>query len=154
MPGRWVAGILAVVLPLGVALSPAYASFDYNIEQIAPEAAGQLTTADVAAILNETAGNPAAWGIFQLSTTDANGHKVSVAPLKVVQTANTVCPYIGVYHNQIKPRQFATYLGCSSDLATWRQVGRIHSPASQPDLRILSDGSILYAEEYNAGRPV
>jgi hypothetical protein len=84
----------------------------------------------------------------------SSGHQVSVAPLKVVQTDSTMCPYIGVYHNLNNTTQFATYLGCSSDLATWSQVGQIHSPASQPDLRVLSDGSVLYAEEYNTGRAV
>jgi hypothetical protein len=153
MPRVLIAGIFTAVLPLE-APAPAYAAFDYNIEQIAPAVASKLTTGDIAAILNETADNPSAWEIFQLATTDASGNPVSVAPLKVVQTDNTVCPYIGVYHNQINTTQFATYLGCSSDLATWSQVGQIHSPASQPDLRILSDGSVLYAEEYNTGRPV
>jgi hypothetical protein len=33
-------------------------------------------------------------------------------------------------------------------------IGQIHSPASQPDLRILPDDSVVYAEEYNpSGRP-
>ena len=153
MPCVLIAGISTAVLPLE-APAPAYAAFDYNIEQIAPAVASQLTMADIAAILNETVNNPSSWEVFQLATTDARGHQVSVAPLKVVQTDNTVCPYIGVYHNQINTTQFATYLGCSSDLATWSQVGQIHSPASQPDIRILSDGSALYAEEYSAGRPV
>jgi hypothetical protein len=146
------AGIFTAVLPLG-APAPAF-SFDYNIEQIAPDVASQLSMEGIAAILNETVANPSAWEIFQLATTDATGHQVSVAPLKVVQTDSAVCPYIGVYHNQINTTQFATYLGCSSDLATWSQLGQIHSPASQPDLRLLSDGSVLYAEEYNNGRPV
>jgi hypothetical protein len=153
MPHALIVGIFTAVLPME-ALSPAYAAFDYNIEQVAPPAASQLNMSQIAAILNETVANPNAWEIFQLATTDSSGHQVSVAPLKVVQTDSTVCPYVGVYHNQINTTQFATYLGCSSDLATWSQVGQIHSPASQPDLRLLSDGSVLYAEEYNTGRPV
>jgi hypothetical protein len=153
VPRVFIAGIFTAVLPLG-AFAPAYAAFDYNVEQIAPAVASQLTMADIAAILNETVSNPSSWEIFQLATTDTSGHLVSVAPLKVVQTDSIVCPYVGVYHNQINSSQFATYLGCSGDLATWRQVGQIHSPASQPDFRLLSDGSVLYAEEYNTGRPV
>jgi hypothetical protein len=136
------------------ALSPAYAAFDYNVEHTAPPAASQLNMSQIAAILNETVSNPSSWEIFQLATTDASGHQISVAPLKLVQTDSILCPYVGVYHNQINTTQFATYLGCSSNLATWSQVGQIHSPASQPDLRLLSDGSVLYAEEYNPGRPV
>jgi hypothetical protein len=148
-----VASMFIALLALEAPAS-AYAAFDYNIEQIAPAVASQLTSADILAILNETANNPSSWEIFQLATTDASGQPVSVAPLKVVQTNSSVCPYVGVYHNQINITQFATYLGCSSDLTTWRQVGQIHSPASQPDFRLLSDGSVLYAEEYNPGRPV
>src|SRR5260370_31348222 len=148
-----IAGIFTAVLPLE-APAPPCAVCDYNIEQIAPAIASQLTMADIAAILNETVNNTSTWKVFQAETTDASGHQVCVAPLKVVQTDSTVCPYIGVYHNQINTTQFATYLGCSSDLATWSQVGQIHSPASQADIRILSDGSVLYAEEYSAGRPV
>ena len=153
MPRFLIAGIFSAVLPLE-ALSPAYAAFDYNIEQIAPAVASQLTMSDIAAILNESVSNPSSWEKFQLATTDASGRLVSVAPLKVVQSDSAACPYVGVYHNQINTSQFATYLGCSSDLANWSQMGQIHSPASQPDLRILPDGSVLYAEEYNTGRPV
>ena len=71
--------------------APAYAAFDYNIEQIAPALASQLTMADIAAILNETMSNPSSLEIFQLATTDASGHLISVAPLKVAQTNSTVC---------------------------------------------------------------
>jgi hypothetical protein len=153
MPRFLIAGVFSAVLPLE-ALSPAYAAFDYNIEQIAPAVASQLTMSDITAILNETVSSPSSWEKFQLATTDASGRLVSVAPLKVVQSDRAACPYVGVYHNQINTSQFATYLGCSSDLANWSQMGQIHSPASQPDLRILPDGSVLYAEEYNTGRPV
>jgi hypothetical protein len=58
-------------------------------------------------------------------------------------------PYLGEFHNQINTTQFATYLGYSTDLSVWHTLGQIHSAASQPDMRILPDDSVLYAEEYN-----
>src|SRR5947208_13250484 len=74
IPRVLVAGIFTAVLPTE-ALSPAYAAFDYNIEQIAPPAASQLNMSQIAAILNETVSNPSSWEIFQLATTDASGHQ-------------------------------------------------------------------------------
>jgi hypothetical protein len=91
---------------------------------------------------------------YQLTTTDANNTKTGLAPLKVVPTDDTAHPYLGVFHNQINTTQFATYLGYSSNLSAWHTIGQMHSPASQPDMRILPDDSVLYAEEYNpSGRP-
>ena len=114
--------------------------------------------AQIAAILNETA-PPASnvdlpFALYQLTTTDPTGAVASAAPLKVVPTDDAKHPYLGVFHNQINRTQFATYLGYSGDLKSWHTIGQIHSPASQPDLRILPDDSVLYAEEYNpSGRP-
>src|SRR5438105_2926389 len=65
---------------IGSTPAPAHAAFDYNTEQIAPAVASQLTITDIAAILNETVSNPSSWEVFQLATTDASGHQVSVAP--------------------------------------------------------------------------
>jgi hypothetical protein len=104
--------------------------------------------------LNETAPNPPYLVAYQLTTTDANNNIAGAAPLKVVPTDDASHPYLGVFHNRINSTQFATYLGYSSDLRAWHTIGRIHSPASQPDLRILPDDSVVYAEEYNpSGRP-
>jgi hypothetical protein len=130
------------------------ATYDYVAPQVAPPIAANLGTADIAAILNETAPNPPYLVAYQLTTTDANNNLAGAAPLKVVPTDDSLHPYLGVFHNQINSTQFATYLGYSSDLRVWHTIGQIHSPASQPDLRILPDDSVVYAEEYNpAGRP-
>ncbi len=110
--------------------------------------------ADIAAILNETAPNRPYLVAYQLATTDANNTKAGAAPLKVVPTDDPAHPYLGVFHNPINTSQFATYLGYSTDLSAWHTLGQIHRPASQPDMRILPDDSVLYAEEYNpSGRP-
>ncbi|HYZ43084.1 MAG TPA: hypothetical protein VE687_21010, partial [Stellaceae bacterium] len=108
----------------------------------------------LAAILNEKAPNPPYFVAYQLTTTDANGAIASAAPLKVVATDDPSHPYLGVFHNQINKIHFATYLGYSADLKVWHALGEIHESGSQPDIRILPDDSIVYAEEFNpANRP-
>jgi len=109
--------------------------------------------AGIAAILNEQVAKPYLVA-YQLTTRDANGAIAGLAPLKVVPTNDPEHPYLGVFHDQINATRFATYLGYSTNLRTWHTLGQIHSPASQPDIRILADDSVLYAEEYNpSGRP-
>ena len=149
--------VVAAVVLMDLAVQPLTArsaTSDYVAPQVAPPIAANLGTADVAAILNETAPNKPYFVAYQLTTTDANNKVAGAAPLKVVPTDDSLHPYLGVFHNQINSTQFATYLGYSSDLRVWHTIGQIHSPASQPDLRILPDDSVIYAEEYNpSGRP-
>jgi hypothetical protein len=128
--------------------------YDYVAPQVAPPVASNLGMAEIAAILNEAAPNPPYLVAYQITTTDANNKKAGLAPLKIVPTNDAAHPYLGVFHNQINTTQFATYLGYSGNLSNWHTLGQIHSPASQPDLRILPDDSVLYAEEYDpSGRP-
>jgi hypothetical protein len=130
------------------------AAYDYVAPQVAPRVAANLGMADISAILNETAPNPPYFVAYQLTTTDTHNNLAGAAPLKVVPTDDAQHSFLGVFHNQISSTQFATYLGYSSDLRVWHTIGQIHSPASQPDLRILPDDSVVYAEEYNpSGRP-
>ncbi len=149
--------VVAAVVLVNLAVQPLMArsaTYDYVAPQVAPTIAANLGTADIAAILNETAPNKPYLVAYQLTTTDANNNLAGAAPLKVVQTDDSLHPYLGVFHNQINSTQFATYLGYSTDLRVWHTIGRIHSPASQPDLRILPDDSVVYAEEYNpSGHP-
>jgi hypothetical protein len=144
--------VAALVWP--PAAAPADAADTYNIEEIAPSVASNLTMQQIAAILNESGPNAPSLVAYALTATEANGTVVSAAPIKVVQTDDPNCAYLGVYHNAISSTQFATYLGCSPDLRTWSERGAVHSDASQPDIRILSDDSVLYADEFDAtGRP-
>jgi hypothetical protein len=130
------------------------ATYDYVAPQVAPPIADDLGMAEIAAILNETAPNRPFLVAYQLTTTNANDTKAGAAPLKVVPTDDAAHPYLGIFHNQINITQFATYLAYSSNLSAWHTLGQIHSPASQPDMRILPDDSVLYEEEYNPfGRP-
>ena len=154
---RLLLAVLSAVAFASLAAQPPAAkaaTYDYVAPQVAPPIASNLGMADIAAILNETAPNPPYLVAYQLTTTGANNTKAGLAPLKVVPTDDTEHPYLGVFHNQINTTQFATYLGYSSNLSTWHTLGQIHSPASQPDMRMLPDDSVLYAEEYNpSGRP-
>ena len=130
------------------------ATYDYVAPQVAPESASGLSMAQLAAIMNETAPNPPYLVAYQLTTTDARGAIAGAAPLKVVPTDDPAHRYLRVFHNSINGTQFATYLGYSNDLKAWHALGKIHQPASQPDMRILPDDSVLYADEYNpSGRP-
>src|SRR5258707_202261 len=104
------------------------ADYDYVAPQVAPPIAADLGMAEIAAILNETAPNPPYLVAYQLTTTDANNAKASLAPLKVVPTNDPDHPYLAVFHNQINSTQFATYLSYSNDLMAWHTRGRIHSP--------------------------
>src|SRR5262249_23608765 len=81
--------------------------------------------AQIAAILNETGPNKPYFVAYALRAAIPNG-TVSAAPLKVVETEDGKCPYLGVYHNSINSSQFATYLACSADNELWSQVGQIH----------------------------
>ena len=148
---------VAAVVLVNLAVQPLTArsaTYDYVPPQVAPPIAANLGTADIAAILNETAPNKPYLVAYQLTATDANNNVAGAAPLKVVPTDDSLHPYLGVFHNQINSTKFATYLGYSTDLRVWHTIGQIHSPASQPDLRILPDDSVVYAEEYNpSGHP-
>ena len=149
-----VASVLALTYADRHAGAKEAAGYSYVAPQVAPPVASRLSMAQLDAILNETAPNTPYLVAYQLKTTDAHGAVASAAPLKVVPTDDPARPYLGVFHNPINTTQFATYPGYSNDLKTWHTLGETHQPASQPDIRILADDSVLYAEEYNpSGRP-
>ncbi len=123
-------------------------TYDYLPPQIAPLSASHLTMAEIAAILDETAPTPPYLVAYHLETRDGSGNTMSAAPLKVVPTDVPDHPYLGVFHHPINTAQFATYLAYSTNLSVWHTLGEIFQPAAMPDMRILPDGSVLYAEEY------
>ena len=138
----------------------AFAAYDYSLSQISPKG---LTMAQIAGILNEDASgapNKPYLNAYQQTTTNtATGAVAGLAPLKVVQTDDPAHPYLGVFHNQVTSSKFATHLTYSTDLITWHTLGVIDNVAAgeygnQPDIRILPDDSVLFAEEYNpASKP-
>jgi hypothetical protein len=154
-------GAVALTLSYGEVLPrAAYAAYDYNASQISP--VSTLTMAQVAAILNQDhsgAPNTPYLDAYQQTTiTDGTNALASLAPLKVVQTDDAAHPYLGVFHNQVTTTKFATYAAYSSDLNAWHTIGTIDNVAageygSQPDIRILPDDSVLFAEEYNPTSP-
>lgn len=149
-----IAGLTAVAIGYaGLAPRTAKTAQDYMAPQIAPPAAAELSMRQIADILDENTAAPPYFVAYQLTTTDADGTKASLAPLKVLPTDDPGHPYLGVFHNQISRTRFATYLAYSPDLKAWRTIGEIERDASQPDMRILPDNSVLYAEEHNPGRP-
>src|SRR5260370_22445117 len=111
--------VVAAVVLVNLAVQPLMArsaTYDYVAPQVAPTIAANLGTADIAAILNETAPNKPYLVAYQLTTTDANNNLADAAPLKVVQADDSLHPYIGVFHNQITSTHFATDLSYSTDL--------------------------------------
>jgi hypothetical protein len=150
--GSRFAAAAAVAALATVTVNRADAASAYNVEEIAPSVASHLTMGQVAAILDETGPNAPYLAAYAVTARRADGTIVSAAPLKVVQTDDPDCRYLGVYHNAIGGGQFATYLGCSPDLRSWNERGIIHREASQPDIRVLPDDSVLYADEVNSSK--
>jgi hypothetical protein len=143
---RSLANLMFALLLLAFAYNdPVQAAYEYNIEQIAPAIASQYQMKDIEDILNEQ--RPYYIVAYGTAAKRPDNTIVPAAPLKVVQTNYAACPYAAVYHNLISSTQFATYLACSTDLVAWSEHGQIHAQASQPDIRILYDNNVLYADE-------
>ena len=71
--------VIAAVVLVNLAVQPRKArsaTYDYVAPQVAPPIAANLGTADIAAILNETAPNKPYLVAYQLKTTDANDNVV------------------------------------------------------------------------------
>ena len=120
---------LWVLVPVCVMLlsASAGAAYIYSPSQVSPVAT--ITTAQIAAILNQTAPTtpqfPAVEQYQQMTTTDATSAVENLAPLKVVQTDDAAHRYLGVFHNQVTTTKFATYAAYSTDLVHWHTLGAI-----------------------------
>jgi hypothetical protein len=125
------------------------AAFTYPPLETAPPVAATLTEAQLVAILDESAPNTPYASVYGLRGTAPDGTKLSAAPLKIAQTDLPQTPYIGVFHTALNATQFETILAWSSNLISWTVLGAIHQLASQPDLRVLPDDSVLYTDEYD-----
>jgi hypothetical protein len=155
-----IAGTVSLTLTFAAVSSrAAQSAYDYNGSQIAPSIASTLSMSQLIAILNQAAPNTPYLDTYQqVTVTDSTQAIASLAPLKVVQTDDPAHRYLGVFHNQATISKFATWAAFSSDLIQWHTLGEIDDIAnleygSQPDIRILSDDSVLFAEEYNPGKP-
>jgi hypothetical protein len=72
----------------------------------------------------------------------------------MVQTDDRAHPYLGVFHDPVSERQFATYAAYSTDLVHWHTLVIVDDVAageyeSQPDIRVPPDDTVLFAAEYN-----
>jgi hypothetical protein len=145
--------VLTLARCLASAAVPAAAPLSYPPLETAPPAAAGFTPDQMATILSETGPNTPYVVVYHLTATTSAGTRIGAAPLEVAQTDLPRTPYVGVFHHLLNAARFQTYLAWSPDLATWHALGAVHAPASQPDLRVLSDDSVLYADEYKpAGR--
>jgi hypothetical protein len=159
-------GLLAVVIPdFGTTLSQtssptaslnlsnnmrerAHAPPTYTSTQTAP-ATPALSRSSLLSILNRrTSVRPYIERYQQLASDSANT-AVSADALKIVPSPDARYPYLGVYHHHLGNDLFEVILAFSTDLSTWHKLGRINSPASMPDIRILTDNSVLVAVEAN-----
>ena len=158
VPRLLITGIITVTLTYAAVSSrAAQAAYDYNVSQIAPSIASTLSMTQIIAILDQEVPNHYLDAYQQVTVTDTSGAIASLAPLKVVQTHDSAHPYLGVFHNQATTSKFATWAAYSADLIKWHTLGTIDDIAnleygSQPDIRILPDDSILFAEEYNPAK--
>src|SRR3984893_7800920 len=87
--------VVAAVVVVNLAVPPLTArraTYDYVAPQIAPAIAATLGTAQITAILNETAPTKAYLIDYQLTTTDTNNNVAGAAPLKVVPTDDSLHP--------------------------------------------------------------
>jgi hypothetical protein len=150
--GYRTAAAAAALLWLALWSGAAWARYDFTASQTSPVT---LTEAQLAAILNQRATTtPYLDAYNQTVTEEASGRSAGLAPVKVVQTDDRNHPYLGVFHAQVMPDRFAAYAAYSRDLVRWQVLGAIDNIAaggfgSQPDIRILPDDSVLYAEEYH-----
>ncbi len=100
-------------------------------------------------ILNHSASTETYFSAYGLRIATPSGVTASADVLKIIPSRDQRWPYIGVYHRNDRFGQFKTELAASADLKTWHAVKTISEASSMPDIRVLRDGSLLYAEERN-----
>lgn len=75
---------------------------------------------------------------------------MSADAIKIVQTDLSQATYIGVFHHvQSNGVYFNTYLASIIPGENWSLIGQISSNCSMPQIAILPDDSVLFAEECN-----
>lgn len=84
---------------------------------------------------------------YYASTSALTSNGVLTGVLRIVETKDLRYPYIGVYHTNLGNGSFQVELTSSKDLKTWTTISIISSDAGMPELVMLPDQSILYAEE-------
>lgn len=69
--------------------------------------------------------------------------------MKIVPTWHPSWPYLAIYHQLDRGDYFKTELAASHDLKTWQALRTVGHASSMPDIRIMDDGSLLFAHERN-----
>jgi hypothetical protein len=145
----------AIILLTSVILASrvSAADFNFNPAEVSPV---DMTEAQLVALLNGAGPTPYL-DAYQQKTIGPTGQTLNAATLKAIPTGLSMMPYLGVFQapQPGNPTKFTTYATWSADLMAWRTLGPVHVDGGQPDIRLLNDGSLLYADEYNPnGRPV
>ena len=116
--------------------------------QIAPPGV-HLSEDEIISILNRTSGASAYYSAYGLRLPSDTVGTASADVMKIVPTGHSSWPYLAVYHRHDRGDYFKTELAASRDLRTWQALRTISDASSMPDVRVLSDGSLLYAHERN-----
>lgn len=124
------------------------ANFDLAGPQVVPSSV-HLTEEELLAILNRTASSEIYFIAYGLCIPTPTGATASADVLKIIPSPDPTWPYLGVYHRNDQSGAFRTELAGSADLKTWHAVKTISDASSMPDIRVLPDGSVLYAQERN-----
>jgi hypothetical protein len=122
--------------------------FDLSPSQVAPPEV-VLSEQELVNILNRQSSAPTFVSAYGLTMQLRSGHKVSADVVKIIETRDFPWPYVGVFHRFDRGDYFKTEMVASHDLRNWQHVRTISDRASMPDIRLLSDGAVLYAEERN-----
>jgi len=116
--------------------------------QIAPVSV-TLSEKDLVALLNRSTPVAPIADAYGLTLPHPEKRAASADALKVIETGNVATPYLGVYHHNDGADRFRTSFVGTRDFVRWQPLGDLGHAASMPDIRMLIDGSILYADERN-----
>ena len=109
----------------------------------------QLSEDEIISILNRTSGASAFYSAYGLRLPSGTAGTASADVMKIVSTGQSSWPYLAVYHRHDRGDYFKTELAASQDLKTWLALRTVSDASSMPDVRVLNDGSLLYAHERN-----
>ena len=120
----------------------------YASSQVAPAAAANLSMGDLETIFNERGSRTPYYAANQVVIGG-----VTADVIKIIQTpSGSRYPYLAVYHHLVGGDRFGSYLAYSNDLKSWQGIGMIDDYSGMPDVRILPDNSVVFAQERNPSK--
>jgi hypothetical protein len=108
-----------------------------------------LSEEELVSILNRESKTSSIVSTYGLTMQLRSNRRVSADVIKIIETRSFPWPYVGVFHRFDRHDYFKTEMIVSHDLRNWQHVRTISDKASMPDIRLLVDGTVLYAEERN-----